>query len=107
MEKTPALKHDGDKPMVALIPPSALLEEAKAWTFGQKKYSPFNWTKGLSYLRILSALLRHTLAIMAGEDYDKESGCLHAAHIRCCAGMLIEFTVSGRKDLDDRISTIR
>jgi hypothetical protein len=97
------VKHDDTKPIMALIPPSALDEEAKVWTFGMKKYAAFNWIKGFKYLRILSALMRHTTAILRGEDVDAESGCLHAAHIRCCAAMLIEFHLQKRTDLDDRI----
>ncbi len=96
------VKHDEEKPQMALIPAIALEEEAKVWTFGAKKYDTWNWKKGLTYTRILSAMLRHTIAIMKGEDFDKESGCLHAAHIRCGAGMLIDFSLSNRRDLDDR-----
>jgi hypothetical protein len=96
------IKFDSEKPMMALVPPTALLEEAKVWTFGMKKYAAFNWANGLSYLRILSAIMRHTNAIASGEDVDPESGLLHAAHVRCCAAMLIEFTKAFRKDLDDR-----
>lgn len=101
------IKHDADKPMVALVPASAVLEEAKVWTFGAKKYGAHNWRKGLTYLRILSALLRHTFAIVAGEDTDAESGLLHAAHIRCCAGMLIEFQLNKRTELDDRAQSVQ
>jgi hypothetical protein len=96
------IKHDAEKPMIALIPSSALEEEAWVWTFGMKKYGMWNWKNGLSYMRILSAMLRHTIAIMRGEDRDSESGKLHAAHIRCCAAMLIEFQLNNRTDLDDR-----
>lgn len=97
------IKYDQDKPLVALIPASALEAEARVWTFGMQKYAAFNWTKGLSYMRILSAILRHTMAIMRGEDVDAESGQLHAAHVRCCAAMLIEFTMTHRTELDDRM----
>lgn len=96
------IKHDQEKPQVALIPPEALLEEAAVWTFGAQKYSKWNWCSGLAYTRILSAMLRHTIALMSGEDIDKESGLHHGAHIRCCAGMLIAFSKRGRVDLDDR-----
>lgn len=103
MSPSGGIKYDDSKPMVALIPPHALTEEAKVWTFGMKKYEAFNWSKGFKYTRVLSAMLRHTIAIMMGEDRDAESGCLHAAHVRCCAAMLIEFTVQNRTELDDRI----
>lgn len=96
------IKHDNEKPMLALIPPRALEEEGHVWTFGAKKYGNWNWKKGLAYTRIISAMLRHTLALMRGEDIDSESGRHHAAHIRCCAGMLLEFHFTGRIELDDR-----
>lgn len=95
-------KHDEDKPPMALIPPEAEEEEAKVWAHGAAKYGVHNWRKGLKSVRILSALRRHTSAIIRGEDRDPETGCLHAAHIRCCAAMLIVF--AGRRELDDRYS---
>jgi len=95
-------KFDSEKPMMALVPVKALEEEGKVWTFGAKKYDTFNWTKGITYLRILSAILRHSMALMAGQDLDPESGLHHAAHIRCCAAMLIEFHYTNRTELDDR-----
>lgn len=96
------LKYDDGKPLLALVPARALEEEAKVWTFGANKYGTWNWKKGLVITRIMSALLRHAFAIMRGEDIDPESGCHHAAHIRCCAAMLIEFHYANRKELDDR-----
>lgn len=93
-------KYDEGKSQLALIPPEAEEEEAKVWGFGARKYGLHNFRKGLTYLRILSALRRHTNAIIRGEDRDKETGLLHAAHVRCCAAMLIVF--QHRIDLDDR-----
>jgi hypothetical protein len=94
------LKYDEEKPPLALIPPEAEEEEARVWAYGRRKYGTHNFRRGISILRILSALRRHTSAITRGEDRDLETGCLHAAHIRCCAAMLIVF--QGRTDLDDR-----
>ena len=103
-EQAPSgVKHDQDKPLMALIPPEALLEEARVWTFGAKKYGNWNWTKGLVYTRVLSATFRHLNSIIMGQDVDKESGCLHAACIRANMGMLISFHVWKRDDLDDRL----
>jgi hypothetical protein len=96
------VKFDQDKPATHLLPPRALLEEAYVWGFGSKKYTAFNWKKGFTTLRICGAIMRHTMAIMSGEDLDPESGRHHAAHVRCCAAMLIEFYYEGRGDLDDR-----
>lgn len=94
------IKYDQEKAPLALIPPEAEEEEARVWQAGAEKYGVHNFRGGLSYLRILSALRRHTNAIICGEDTDPETGCMHAAHIRCCAAMLLVF--KNRKDLDDR-----
>lgn len=102
MSQITGVKHDQEKSMVGLIPPRALLEEGYVWGMGAKKYSPHNWRGGLTILRLCGAIMRHTIAIMAGEDIDPESGRHHAAHIRCDAGMLIEFFYENRAELDDR-----
>lgn len=99
---TQGVKLDQDKPIMALLPPRALLEEAKVWSYGSVKYDSYNWTKGIVYSRIIGASLRHIMAIMMGEDVDEESGCLHAACVRCNMAMLIEFTLTKRTELDDR-----
>lgn len=97
-----AIKHDEEKPLLALVPALALEEEARVWTFGAKKYSAWNWTNGFKYVRIISAILRHIYAILRGEDRDPETGLLHAAHARCGLAMLIEYQLTNRTDLDDR-----
>jgi len=80
---------------LTLIPPQAAAEEARVWEKGAEKYSRDNWKKlwGKDTVQtVLASLLRHAHAIQMGEDFDKESGCLHAAHIRCNAAMLIEYS---------------
>lgn len=59
----------------------ALTEVAKVTTFGAAKYTPGGWVvvpKGVE--RYSDAMLRHILAEAAGEDFDADSGILHAAH---------------------------
>ncbi len=97
------VKYDQGKPMIALIPAVALEEEGKVWTFGAQKYGFWNWHKGLSYVRILSGVLRHISAMLRGEDIDPESGLPHAAHARCGLGMILQFQAENRKELDDRM----
>ena len=79
------VKYDGEKPMMQLLPPNALVEVAKVLTFGAKKYSPGNW-KYVDNLqeRYTGAALRHIFAIMAGENTDDDSGLHHLAHAICC-----------------------
>lgn len=55
----------------------------KILTFGAQKYDERNWEKGMKWSNVISSLKRHLAAIEAGEDYDKESGELHAAHLAC------------------------
>jgi hypothetical protein len=67
-----------------------------------QKYDAWNWSKGLKYSRVVSAMQRHILQILKGEMIDKETGRPHAAHVRCCAAMLIEYEARGQgKELND------
>lgn len=88
-------KYDDGKPPISLIPRSAIEEEAMVLAFGAKKYAADNWRKGFAYRRLIDAALRHMFAIADGEDYDPETGLLHAAHARCCLGFLIEHYKEG------------
>lgn len=96
------VKHDSEKPRMALIPSGPLLEVGKVFTFGAKKYTDHNWRGGINYSRILSAAMRHLLALNEREDIDQESGLKHAAHV--CANMmfLLYFQEQNRVELDDR-----
>lgn len=49
--------------------------------FGAKKYAPWNWSKGLPLVQLLSSLMRHSFALMRGKDIDPDSGLHHADHI--------------------------
>lgn len=97
------IKHDGQKPDMSLIPAAAALEEAHVWTFGKNKYSAFQWHGGLQFSRVLAAMERHLSLLKSGIDLDYETGRHHAAAIRCCSAMLIQFTLEERTELDDRI----
>ncbi len=95
------VKFDQGKPRMELLPAVALEEIAKVLTFGASKYQPHNWTKGISYSRLLGAALRHLTAFMKGEDNDPESGLSHLSHLGCCIIFLIWMS-KHRSDLDDR-----
>lgn len=90
-----------DKPRLELLVPEAMEAEARVWAMGAEKYGEYNWQKGMKWTIILACILRHTFAIMRGEDFDKESGELHAAHIKCNASMLIYY-FHHFKEGDDR-----
>lgn len=95
------VKWDQDKPRYDLLDAEAIDELAKVATFGAAKYAEHNWRAGIKLSRLLAASLRHLFAILRGEDYDRETGLQHAAHLMCCA-MFIIWTIKHRKDCDDR-----
>ena len=95
------LKADAEKPPVELLDPYAPEQIALVLAFGAKKYAAHNWRGGIRFTRLLGAAMRHTLAILKGEDNDPESGLPHAAHLGCCAVFLI-WMMKDRPDLDDR-----
>lgn len=78
------VKHDGDKPMMGLLPWGPLREVAKVLTFGARKYAPNNWKKVTPPSRYFDAALRHLAAYEEGEDDDEESGLSHLAHAASC-----------------------
>lgn len=95
------VKFDQDKPRMELLDQQALEGLAKVLTFGAKKYAAHNWRGGLTYSRLLGAALRHTFAILRGEDIDPESGLPHVDHLGCC-WMFLSNMMKTRPDLDDR-----
>ena len=90
------------KPRVDLLVPIALEAEAEVWAMGAKKYGDYNWQRGMKWTTVMASMLRHIFAMMKGEDFDKESGLLHAAHIKCNATMLIYYYYN-YKEGDDRV----
>lgn len=80
----PGIKFDADKTRFDLIPFDCLEEVGKVLTYGASKYGERNWERGMSWSRVVGAGLRHTFAMMRGEDRDSETGFLHSAHAICC-----------------------
>ncbi len=95
------LKFDQEKPRLELISAIATYKKAEVMTIGAVKYGVDNWRQGLSWLRVLGALLRHTFAYLAGETYDQETGKSHMAHAACCCDFLLEYEETHKK-FDDR-----
>jgi len=100
-DKNYGKKYDGGKLRVDLLSPIALEKIAEVLTFGAKKYGDNNWRAGISWGRVLGALLRHTFAFIRGEDKDTETGLSHLAHCGCCIMFLLEYEVT-HKEFDDR-----
>lgn len=100
-------KFDSGKPDLSLNPPVALREMAKAFAFGAKKYSPYNFEAGLSARRLLSAAQRHIAAVLDGEELDPEvyelasSGAHHLGHAMASLAMYLRCRELGTL-VDDR-----
>lgn len=96
------IKHDADKPRWGLVPADAMTEAVYALTYGAQKYDDHNWSKGITYERYYSALMRHMTAWWGGERNDPESGLHHIAHAICCALFLLAYELRGMRKWDDR-----
>lgn len=95
------LKYDQDKPRTDLLDPLALEGLAKVMGFGAKKYAAHNWRGGIAVSRLIGSVLRHTFAILRGEDNDPESGYPHVDHLGA-SWMMLSNMMKTRPDLDDR-----
>ncbi len=93
-------KHGGTKLRYDLIPPVALKMLAEVYTHGARKYGDINYLKGMSFRRILAALMRHIEAYRAGETDDPDSGLPHMAHAawQCFTLMVYEDESLGDDD---------
>lgn len=80
MKLANGVKYDEGKNRYDLIPPDALDELAKVFTYGTIKYEDRNWEKGMGWGRLFGAAMRHLWAFWRGEDKDPESGLHHLAH---------------------------
>ena len=100
-DKHTGLKYDADKPRTDLLDPEFLLGVSRVLGFGAAKYQADNWRGGISVRRLLGALLRHSFAMLQGEDNDPESGEPHWAHAGCCL-MFLAWMLKNRPDMDDR-----
>jgi hypothetical protein len=95
-------KFDGNKPMMSLLPPHAMIAVGRVLTFGAKKYDRDNWKKvPNAKIRYLDAMFRHGFQYLSGEEIDSESGENHMAHIICCASFILDAYESGN-DLPER-----
>jgi len=81
-------RFNSGKPDFNLIPLVTLEDEARVWEYGKKKYSAWNWVKGMPWSVPFACAMRHLSAWQRGEDLDPESGLPHIAHVACNLRML-------------------
>lgn len=99
--ETGALKADGNKNQLELLPFRAIEQVGLVLTYGATKYSKHNWRKGFNWTRLAGAALRHLFAFMKGEDLDPESGISHLAHSATNVLFLLEMILTNTGN-DDR-----
>lgn len=85
------LRFNQGKTRHDLVPAFAQEQYAKVLSKGAEKYAERNWEKGMKWSKVLASMKRHIIAFESGEDFDKETSILHAAHIMCNAAFLTEY----------------
>jgi len=92
MEKeNKGLRFNQGKIRYDLIPQYAQEQYARVLTKGSEKYTERNWEKGMDWSVVIASLKRHVAAFERGEDFDKETGLLHTAHVMCNAAFLTQY----------------
>ncbi|MGQ3049862.1 dATP/dGTP diphosphohydrolase domain-containing protein [Niveispirillum sp.] len=103
MTETPKkVSASAGKAPLQLLPPAALMAEARAFAHGATKYGRWDWRRSdLIGSVYYGAVLRHLAAWYAGEDVDPESGVSHLAHARAGLAIMLDAIDTGRWT-DDR-----
>ncbi len=89
--KDEGLRFNEGKARFDLVHPWAHEQMVNVLTKGSLKYAERNWEKGMAWSKVLASLERHLNAIKKGEDYDIETGELHAAHLACNAHFITAY----------------
>lgn len=87
-----AIKKDAEKPPLQLVPRELIYGAARAYGFGAKKYSAFNYRNGdgIAVSRLARASVGHVLDWLHGEELDPESALCHLDHAAAALGMLMD-----------------
>lgn len=98
-------KDDDDKARYDLLPPDALYEVVRVYTFGAGKYGDRNWETGIKWGRVFAAICRHLFSWWGGERCDHETGISHLAHAAWGCLTLQAYILRGMEEFDDRKNT--
>lgn len=90
-KKGEGLRFNEGKLRYDLVHPWAHEQMVKILTKGSIKYKERNWEAGMRWSNVISSLKRHLAAIEKGEDFDIETGELHASHLACNAHFLTAY----------------
>jgi hypothetical protein len=98
------IRNNQGKPQWSQVHFPSLEPMVRVLEHGAEKVGKDNWRKGLLVLEICESMLRHTFALMDGEDNDKESGLPHVGHIQSNA-MFLGYMLQNRPDMDNRVNS--
>jgi hypothetical protein len=103
---TPGYKLDSGKLRYDLLPPDIVeaLTYILTWACTRESPPPYperNWEKGMSWLKVFAALMRHLWAWRRGDNADPESGKSHLWHAAACIAFLVTYERT-HPELDDR-----
>lgn len=90
--ESPGSKFDAEKIRTDLFSVDAYMGTCSVLTFGAHKYAAWNWSKGIQYMRVYGALLRHLMAWVRCEERDPETGLSHLDHAACCLMFLQHYS---------------
>lgn len=102
-EKGKGLRFNEGKPRLGLLPPFAMREIARVFTYGANKYTvknpdgsikvrgDNNWKNGMPWSTVIDSMERHINSFKEGADFDSESGLYHLAHAATNAIFLLEY----------------
>lgn len=96
-----AVKFDGQKQRLDLVPWDAIIAVANVFQHGAMKYEARNWEKGFDWSRLIAAAKRHLTWMEMGEDTDPDSGLEHIDHAVACV-LMLSATVLRKIGTDDR-----
>jgi len=87
---------------IALLPSSGIIHGAMACMDGSEKYQSYNWRdERISFIGYISAIQRHCLDLLDGEDCADDSLCHHLGHVIATASILID-AIENSCVIDDR-----
>jgi hypothetical protein len=88
------------KPGISCIPPIALIYEGEVMKRGAEKYGAYNWQgTTVDCVTYYDAMMRHLMLWYTGQDNDigpGGSGLPHLAHVRACAGIILDADESNK-----------
>lgn len=87
------------------LPWESVAELGRVFSFGEKRYTDYNFRKGFKWSLAFDAMVRHMWLFWNREDRDSESGLHHMAHASWQALVLVFFSLTGVGE-DDRPESI-